>query len=80
MVAFIQPFPTVYYQMCPQIACPRGGIFTLVAFVNHPIQVIFVIINVHDFIQFDAPSFAAFVQLTQKLENSFFATFTKAFI
>ena len=52
--------------MCPKISCLRGGIFTLVAFVNRPIQVIFGIINVHDFIQFDASFFAACVQLTKK--------------
>ena len=56
--------------MCPQIAPLRGGIFTLITFVNRPIQVIFVIVNVHDFIQFDASSFAASVQLTQKKENN----------
>ena len=52
--------------MCPQIAPLRGGIFTLITFVNRHIQVIFVIVNVHDLIQFDASSFAASVQLTQK--------------
>ena len=43
---------------------------------NRPIQVICV--NVHDFIQFDASSFAASVQLTQKREiiSLTFETFT----
>ena len=33
MVTFVWLFSTVYFQMCPQIACPRRGIVTLVAFV-----------------------------------------------
>ena len=51
------------------MATIRGLIFTLVAFVNCPIQVIFDIINIHDFNQFGASSFAASVQLTKKREN-----------
>ena len=76
--AFVWLFSTVCFQMSPQMACSRGGIFTLVAFVNRPIQVIFLIINVHGFVQFDASSFAASVQLTQKREiiSLTFETFT----
>ena len=33
-VAFVWFFSTVLFQMCSQIACPRGCIFTLVAFVQ----------------------------------------------
>ena len=46
----------------------RGGVFTLVAFVSRPImiRVIFVIISIHHFLQFNVYSFAAFVKLTQK--------------
>ena len=51
------------------MATIRGLIFTLVAFVNCPIQVIFDIINIHDFNKFGASSFAASVQLTKKREN-----------
>ena len=47
----------------------KKKIFTLVTFVNRPIQVIFDIINIHDFNQFGASSFAASVQLTKKREN-----------
>ena len=53
------------FQMSLQSAPMRGGIFTVVAFWNPSVYVIFVLINVHDFIQFDASSFAAFIQLTQ---------------
>ena len=49
----------------------KGGIFTLVAFVRNPltIQVIFAMINIHHFVQFDASSFAAPVELTQRMDN-----------
>ena len=33
MVAFVQLFSTVCFQMCPQIACLKRGKVTLVAFV-----------------------------------------------
>ena len=33
LVAFVRFFPAVCFQMFPQIACLRGGIVTLVAFV-----------------------------------------------
>ena len=51
--------------MSPQTAPPKGGIFTLVAFVRNPltIKVIFAMINIHHILQFDAPSFAASGQL-----------------
>ena len=54
--------------MSPQTTPPKGSIFTLVAFVRNPltIKVIFAMIIIHHFLQFDASSFAAFVQLTQK--------------
>ena len=47
------------------MGCLRGGIFTLIAFVSHPI-ISFAMINIHHFLQFDVSSFAASVQLTQK--------------
>ena len=50
------------------MACLRGGIFTLVAFMCRPIiiEVVLATINIHHFFQFDVSSFDAFVQLTQK--------------
>ena len=33
LVAFVQLFPTVHFQMCPQMACLKRGIVTLVAFI-----------------------------------------------
>ena len=52
------------------MACVRGGMFTLVAFVSTSspiiINVIFAMINIHTFLQFDTPSFAASVQLIEK--------------
>ena len=51
--------------MFPQIACPKGRIFTLVAFVRRLfiIKAIFATISIHNF---DVSSFAASVQLTYK--------------
>ena len=53
--------------MSPQTAPPKGSIFTLVAFVRNPltIKVIFAMIIIHHFLQFDAPSFAASVRPTK---------------
>ena len=58
--------------MCPQITRQRGGIFTVVAFVTLPItiKVIFAMIDIHQFLHFDALSSTAPIQLTQKRKNS----------
>ena len=72
MVAFVWLFSTVNFQMSPQIFPLGGVIFTQVAFVSFcPItKVIFAMINIHDFPQFDASSFAASVQLAQKRKTN----------
>ena len=72
-VAFVRFFSSVYSQMYPQMACVRGGMFTLVAFVSRPfiIKVFFAMINIHTFLQFDTPSFAASVQLIEKQKSDF---------
>ena len=59
--------------MHSQISRPKGCIFTLVAFLNRPTNTnaIFAMINFHHFLQVDAPSFAASVQLTKKLKINF---------
>ena len=70
LVAFVQPFSTVCFHVSLQIGRLRGAISTLVAFVGRHIiiKVIFAIINIHNFLQFDASSFASSVKLTQKRE------------
>ena len=58
--------------MCPQIACLKGGIFTLFAFQRCliiMIKVFFATINIHYFLQYDVSSFGASAQLTKKSEN-----------
>ena len=61
--------------MSPQTAPPKGSIFTLVAFVRNPltIKVIFAMIIIHHFLQFDASSFAASVRPTKNnlIKNTF---------
>ena len=61
--------------MSPQTAPPKGSLFTLVAFVRNPltIKVIFAMIIIHHFLQFDASSFAASGQL--KIDNIIKNTF-----
>ena len=67
LVAFVWFFSTVSFQMCPQMAPVRRQIFTLVAFVSSPIiKVIFAMINIHHFPQFDVSSLASYFQLIKK--------------
>ena len=56
----------------PQTAPPKGSLFTLVAFVINPltIKVIFAMINIHHFLQFDASSFATSVRPTINITTS----------
>ena len=71
LVTCVWLFTTVHFQMCFQIVRSRGCIITLVAFVSCQliIQAIVALINIHHFIQVDASSFAASVQLTRKRES-----------
>ena len=71
LVAFVRLFSTLYSQMCSQMACVRGVIFTLVAFLTPSIviKVIFVKIDIHQFLHFDAFAFTTSVQLIQEREN-----------
>ena len=63
--------------MSPQTAPPKGSLFTLVAFVRNPltIKVIFAMIIIHHFLQFDASSFATSVRPTIKIDNLIKNTF-----
>ena len=55
------------FQMCPQIACMRRDIITLVAFKSHLIiKMILASTNTHHFHEYDASSCAASIQLTKK--------------
>ena len=57
--------------MIPHMTPMRGRILTLVAFVSHLIiiKMIFAMIDIHYFLQFDASSLTASIQLTEKSER-----------